>query len=54
MEPHTMHFGHAAANTKFKLQKDELQAIFDDNGYDGKYTLQQRVYLLNLRVMQCR
>ena len=34
--------GHAAANTKFKLQKDELQAIFDDNGYDGKYLLLYR------------
>jgi len=34
--------GHAAANTKFKLQKDELQAIFDDNGYDGKHLLLYR------------
>ena len=37
----TAHYalGRAAANTKFKLQKEELQAIFDDNGYDGKYLL---------------
>ncbi len=26
----------ASANTKFKLQKDELLAIFDDHGYDGE------------------
>jgi hypothetical protein len=26
----------ASANTKYKLQNDELEAIFDDHGYDGK------------------
>jgi hypothetical protein len=37
----TSHFALALAseNTRFKLSKDEIQAIFDDNGYDGNYLL---------------
>ena len=30
-------FAYASENTKFRLSNDELQAIFDDNGYNGEH-----------------
>ena len=46
----------AGANTKFKLSKDGIKAIFDDNGYDGNYLLslpkKQTVTVIRLAVLQ--
>ena len=54
----TAHYAlaHASANTKFKLQKDELQAIFDNHGYDGKYMIslqkKQTVTVMRLAILR--
>ncbi|KAL7527894.1 LOW QUALITY PROTEIN: hypothetical protein ACHAWF_005804 [Thalassiosira exigua] len=49
-------FAHAAANTQFRLSRDEIQAIFDENGYDGKYMLshhkKQTVKIMCLAILR--
>ncbi len=54
----TAHYAlaHGSANTKFKLKKDELRAIFDDHGYDGKYMTshqkKQTVTVMRLAILR--
>src|SRR6056300_1492614 len=53
----TAHYAlaHASANTKFKLEKDQLIAIFDDHGYNGKYMTshqkKQTVTIMRLAIL---
>ncbi len=54
----TSHYAlaHGSANTKFKLKKDELRAIFDDHGYDGNYMTshqkKQTVTVMRLAILR--